>query len=991
MKKKETMKFFKFIVLSKLHLCVLMVLLLSSNIYAQQNSITGIVTDKMGEPLPGVSILVKGTDNGTITDLDGNYTLTGEIPVDGVLVYSYVGMKTQEMVINGRSVIDIILEEDFLGIDEIVVIGYGTQQKKDVTGSVAFVDAEEMELRPNIQVGLLIQGKVAGVQVLSSSGKPSQGLSIRIRGTNSINAGSEPLYVVDGVPTTDTRSINPADIESLTILKDASSSAIYGAEGANGVVIITTKKGKSEKPSVNFNMYTGFSQVWNTLPVLNGEQYRDLMTEIGQNTDWEQYNKSTDWQNEIFQNGISQNYQISFSGKSKKTNYYVSGGWVKQTGAVRSSRMDRANFRVNLDQNVNEWLSMGTRIAYTKYSDVDVTDNTNVNYGGVLLGALTTPSVIGIYNKDGTFTSNPFQNWENPVASTDGSDREYNNQRLLGNLYVKIYFLKDFSFKSNLGIDHGNGMYDYFLDPYRTSYGRALMGRGVNSTSKTSYYIFENTLNYNKKINNHAIQVLAGAVSQKFLWEDNSIERRNFASDGIKTVNGGSEIISATATKSEKANSSFISRINYAFADKYLITANFRADGSSIFGPDKRWGYFPSFSAGWRLSEESFMDGIGFLDDLKIRAGWGIVGNDQINNYAYLGRVGSGANYPIGGVTMPGTYPISIENRTLKWEESEQTNVGLDVALYNGRIRFTADAYIKSTKDLLLNAPLPRSTGFDNAVQNVGELENKGLEFSISSVNINKEIVWSTDFNISFNKNEVKNLVGQELFDGDIAGRGEASLIREGLPLGILFGYVHGGVDATTGNAYYIDQNGESTFAPTPEDRVIIGDANPDFLYGLTNTVSYKGISLLIFLEGSYGNDMLNASRIDTEGMTDPKNQSTEVLRRWRQVGDQTDIPRASWGSTDNSRISTRFIEDGSYLRVKTIILSYQLPKSLLSKINLNDVRVYATGENLLTFTNYSGFDPEVNAFGGSNIARGIDYGTYPQTRNIIFGLNVTF
>lgn len=431
--------------------------------------------------------------------------------------------------------------------------------------------------------------------------------------------------------------------------------------------------------------------------------------------------------------------------------------------------------------------------------------------------------------------------------------------------------------------------------------------------------------------------------------------------------------------------------MNYAFSDKYLLTANFRVDGSSIFGRDNRWGYFPSFSAGWRISEEAFLKNVAMIEDLKVRAGWGIVGNDQITNYAYLGRTGIGANYPIGGVTAPGTYPASIENQSLRWEESTQANIGLDVSLYKGRLRFTADAYVKNTNDLLLNAPLPRSTGFDNAVQNIGKLQNKGFELAINSVNVDKAVTWTTDFNISFNKNEVVDLVGQELFAGAIAGRGEASLVREGLPLGTLFGYIYGGVDPTTGDAFYINQLGESTFAPLPEDRVIIGDANPDFLYGITNNLSFNNFNLMIFLQGSYGNDMLNATKIELEAMSDPKNQSTAVLNRWRTAGDITDIPRASWGSTDNSRISDRFVEDASYLRVKAITLGYQFPKELLTKVNLQSAKVYVTGENLLTFTNYSGFDPEVNAFGSNNTVQGIDYGTYPQTRNLILGLNLTF
>ena len=386
------------------------------------------------------------------------------------------------------------------------------------------------------------------------------------------------------------------------------------------------------------------------------------------------------------------------------------------------------------------------------------------------------------------------------------------------------------------------------------------------------------------------------------------------------------------------------------------------------------------------------MESVGIINDLKLRAGWGIVGNDQISPYAYLGRVGTGANYPFGGITMPGIYPASIENDKLKWEESKQSNIGVDITVLDSRINITADAYIKKTSDLLLNAPLPHSTGFDNAVQNIGELENKGFDFQISSVNINNELKWNTDFNISFNKNKVTNLVGQEMVAGEIAGRGDAILIKEGYSLGTFYGYEFGGVDPETGQAYYINKDGESTINPDPdEDRKVIGNANPDFIYGLTNTFTYKGISLTIFLEGVQGNDMLNASRFETEGMTDPKNQTTAVLDRWRQPGDITDIPASSWGDINNSRISTRFIEDGSYLRVKTLTLSYQLPENILSKVNIDGIRIYVTGENLLTFTNYSGFDPEVNAFGDSNTAFGIDYGTYPQTRNIIFGLNVTF
>ncbi|WP_224997140.1 TonB-dependent receptor [Cesiribacter sp. SM1] len=980
----------------RLYSC-LWLLLLSHWGLAQTGTITGVVTDAQNsETIPGVNVRVKNTTRGAVTDLDGRYQL--QASSNDTLIFSFIGYLSEEIKVGNRTTIDVSLSPNIETLSEIVVVGYGTQEKKDITGSVSTVGSEEFASRPNVQVASLLQGKAAGVQVMSSSGKPGAGLNIRIRGTNSINAGSGPLYVVDGVPTSDTRSLNPADIESISVLKDASSAAIYGAQGANGVVLITTKRGTEEKPRFEFSAYRGYSTVWNTLKVLNSEQYRDLMTELGRNTNWDLYTANTDWQKEVFQPGTSQNYQLSLTGKSNKTAYYLSGGWTQQEGAVRSSEMERYSFKVNLDQEVNSWLNLGTRIGLTNYKDVDVSDNAAINQGGVILGVLSTPSVIGIYNPDGTFTSNPFQNWENPISSTDGSVRGYKNNRLLGNVFAEITLLEGLKFRSNLGVDYSMASSDYFLDPFRTSYGRAMSGIGRYESWETNYYIWDNTLSYEKNIGEHNFSVMAGTVAQKYRWENASLERRNFASDQIVTPNGGAELFAATADNSERTNASVIGRVNYDYADKYLVTANFRTDGSSNFGSGKRWGYFPSFSLGWRISEEGFLRDISALTDLKIRAGWGIVGNDAIGTYGYIGRVGSGGNYPIGGVVMPGTYPASIENRDLKWEGSQQTNIGIDLSVLNNRIIFTADAYLKRINDLLLDAPLPRSTGFNSARQNIGQLENKGLEFMLTTKNLVDELRWETDFNISFNRNKVTDLVGQEQFSGNVAGRGEVSLVREGLPLGTFYGYVMGGVDPATGDVYYITKDGESTFEPTAEDRTVIGNANPDFFYGMTNNFSYKGFGLSIFLQGSQGNDIFNATRVETEGMLDPKNQTIAVLNRWRQPGDVTDIPRAVWGSTDNSLASTRFVEDGSYLRVKAATLSYDLPTSLISRAKLGSVRIYATGENLLTFTSYSGFDPEVNAFAGNsnndtqkNTALGIDFGTYPQTRNIIFGLNVSF
>ena len=973
---------------------ILMLLCFSAATFAQ---VKGTVSDAAtGMTLPGVNILVKGSDANASTDMDGNFTINAK--KGDVLVFSYIGYASQEVTANGNTVI-IKLKEDAQVLQEVVVVGYGAQKRQDITGAIAVVDGKKFENRVNNQVSSLLQGQTAGVQVTSNGGKPGGGFSVRVRGTSSLTAGSDPIYVIDGVITSDTRSLNPADIETMSILKDASSAAIYGSQGGNGVVIITTKQGKTEKPVITYETYTGFQTVWKKIDVLNAQQYRELQTERGLTTNWDLYNQNTDWQNKVFRTGNSNSHQVSVSGKSNKTSYYLSGGVVNQDGAVRSSEMDRKTFKVNLSQEVTDWLKVGTSFNYVDYHDVDVTDNTAVGSGGVILGVLNTPQNIGIFNPNGTYTSNPFQNWENPISSTDAASRGYNNRRIFGNVYGEISILKGLKFRTALNIDRNNTTSDYFLNPYTTSYGIAMKGIGRYNTSSYDYYMYENTLTYKLNVNKHAFEAVAGTVYQKRHWETSDIERRGFAGDGVQTPNAGAQIITATARKDELYQSSFISRVNYAFDDKYLLTANFRVDGSSKFGPSNKHGYFPSVSAGWRLSNENFLKDVKSLNELKLRVGWGLVGNDTgIGNYQWYSTVTGGTNYPIGGTPQPGNYPSSIQNSDLKWEASEQTNIGIDVSFFNNRIRFSADAYRKTSKDLLLGVLLPRTTGFDNIVMNAGSIENKGLEFQLSTVNFDgADFKWSTDFNISFNRNKVTNLVGQKINTAGVAGRGDAVLIQEGQPVGQFYGYQWGGVDPATGNVFYIAKDGTSTFDPKEEDKKNIGNANPDFTYGFTNNFSYKGFSLNLFFQGSQGNDILNATRFDTESMIDAKNQTTVVLNRWQNVGDITNVPKVTTdGSTNNSRISSHYVEDGSYLRLKALTIGYNLPKSLLDRIGLTSIKLYATGENLFTITNYSGFDPEVSAFGGDssaatrNLATGVDYGTYPQTRNIIFGIRAS-
>ncbi len=950
--------------------------------------LTGMVTDESGSPIPGVTVSLKGKPIGTITDLNGNYSI--QVSEGDILIFSFVGYEKKEVVVKSQTVINITLVESVQQLDEVVITGYGTQRIKDVTGAISNISTDDIENRPMLQFQDALQGKAAGVQIISPSGKPQSGAFIRIRGTTSIDGSSEPLYVVDGVPSENLQNINPNDIESVTILKDASAAAIYGSSGANGVVIINTKRGVNQKPTVEFNSYFGFSKVMKYIDVLDAQQYIALMDELGLSTDWSLYTANTNWQDEVLRTAGNSSNQLSLSGSDDKTNYYISGNWTKQDGIVRKNTADRYSAKINFDRDITPWLKAGTSILYSKWHDVNITDNIGAGRGGVILGMLTTPPVIGVYNPDGTFTGNPLQtSWENPVASTDAPEQDYYQTRFQGNFYAEASITKSLKFKSLISLETANGQFNYFLDPYKTDWGRVNQGIAEESSDKMEYWLSENTIRFNKKFGKHNFSALAGFIVSHRQYNSLFVRTTHFANTAVKTIDGGAIIEDVSSTYNERSNLSQIARINYDFNNRYLITANFRADASSVFGPGSRWGYFPSFSAGWRISEENFLKSVDAINDLKLRIGWGQVGNDRIQEYAWYGTVGSGYNYVIGGTIVPGISVETIENKDLKWETTSQTNIGIDLSLFNYRLGLTFDAYVKNTSDLLLSMPVPRSTGFESTIQNVGEIQNKGIEILISTKNLVNELKWNTDFNISFNENEVIYLNKQIINSGWIYQRGNVAIAKEGEQMGSFYGYVAEGVDPATGQMIYKDINGDGEF--TPDDKQIIGNANPKFIYGLNNTLSYKGFDLSLFIQGVYGNDIFNATRIETESMNDFKSQQATVLNRWKNPGDVTNMPAATLGEKYNSELSTRFIEDGSYLRIKTLTLSYSLPESVLNKIKLKKLRFYVTGENLYTFTNYSGYDPEVNAFDGDNLAQGIDFGTYPQSRNIIFGLNLSF
>lgn len=962
------------------------------NIIMQAQTVTGKVSDANG-PLPGVNVVVQNTKNGTTTDFDGKFSLNN-LPKNAVLSFSYLGYLTQDVAVNGQTSLNVILVPNNVVLQEVVVVGFGSSKKKDITGAVAVVSSKEFEGRANTGIGNALEGKVAGVQITKPSGQPQAGYTIRVRGTSTITAGAEPLYILDGVPTTSINEISPSDIETMTVLKDASSAAIYGANGSNGVILITTKRGGNQKTKVTLDTYVSSATVSKKLDVLDATQYRALMTEMGQTTDWSKYPYNNNWQDRVLRTATSTNYALGVSGGDEKTNYYLSGTYLDQEGVVMTNKVERYTFKLNLDHKVSKSIKVGSSIGYSKWKDVDV--NEGWKYGAIL-ASITGAPVTDVYEADGTFSINPFiSDLESPVALLLKNEHAYENYKFNGNVYGEISFLKYLKFKSMFGFEQLNSTYNSWVDPYRSREGRGFSGMASLYNDQNTLWNFENTLSFAKSFDKHNFNALVGYIASETDDSSSSINARNFGSAAVHTVNAGAER-TAGYSEAKGRNEAIIGRLNYSYEDKYLLTANFRADAYSGFGIDNRWGYFPSFSGGWRISKEDFFSNVEVINDLKIRAGWGEVGNGQVGPFSHYGLVNPGAPYVVGGSVVPGSNPTTLESTNLKWETTQQTNIGIDLSLLNNRLTLTSDYYIKKTDEMLLNKRIPASTGFTTALLNVGAMENSGFEFTVGSKNMVNELKWNTDFNISFNKSEITSLPGGSIQLGKLNndGRGLVAIAQEGQPLGTFYGYVSEGVDPATGYIKYKDIDGSGDLSDG--DKTIIGNANPDFSWGLANDFKYKNWSFNFFFQGVQGNDIFNATRIETEGMYNANNQLTTVLDRWTTAGQITDMPRSDFAGEQNVKVSSRYVEDGSYVRLKSLTLGYTLPTDLVSKLSMSNVRFYLTAENIITWTKYSGLDPEVSVYGRSgddslkNIAPGIDYGTYPQTRDIIFGLNLSF
>lgn len=969
--------------------------------------VNGKVTDQNGLPIAGLVVVQKGTSNGVTTGADGSYKIEVS-DKDATLEFSALGYATVEERIQGRHSINVTTSEETLMLDEVIAIGYGSVKKKDLTTAVASVSTEDMQLRPVSEASGFIQGKVAGVQVIQTSGLPGSGMTVRVRGASSIASSNDPLYVVDGVPVGDGNYaiayLSPSDIESMQILKDASSAAIYGSRAANGVVLITTKQGsKGRGPEISFNSYVGLSNVKRSYDVLNAAEYKELMDEVGLVNIPDGLNDETDWFSETYKTGISQNYQVGISNSTENTRYYLGAGYTDEQGVINVAYNKRYNVKMSIDTDLYKWLNVGANVTYSHYRNNGIISGTGSNRAGVVLSVINTPTFARTWSEEhpewywtqfyGANLTTPAEN----MARTENNFTE--TDRAVMSAYALIKFTPHLNFKSTVSMDRRWTHSYYFLDPIKTSYGRTQHGEASDSRADDRRMVYDNILTYTNTFDGrHNIEIMGGTSATQSHWENLSASRNYFSPDYnnvLYGLNGGNKggLRGQSQGYAEWTIMSYLARASYNYDSKYYLTANFRADGTSKLAPGHRWGYFPSFSAAWRVSGEEFMKDIDWISDLKIRAGWGQSGNQSgLGDYAWVQQYNTNyfdwtaKGYEDATPTLGSK--SNIGNKELTWETTTQSNIGVDLATFGGRLNFTLDAYYKYTTNLLMSVPLP--SPYPNIWRNEGEMSNWGLEFAMNSVNIdNGKFHWDTDFNISMNRNRLEKLSLQQVYYYAKTSETQGEYIVRMTPgesLSQFWGYNALGVDPETGMMIYEDINEDGKI--DANDKKYIGNANPDFIFGMTNNISYKGLSLSFLITGSVGNDIYNASMVDMIGMCSDGNQIKDATRRWRTPGQITDIPKA--GELYNIKASSRFIEDGSYIKIKNITLAYDIKGSLLRKAHINKLQPYITLDNMITFTKYSGYDPEMSQYSDAT-AMGIDWGTYPNVRTVTFGVNVNF
>ena len=993
--------------ISRLRMMVCLIgMLLPMCMFAQQITVQGVVKDQTGETVIGASVMEKGTTNGTITGIDGDFSLN--MSPNGTLVVSFVGYKTQEVQVKGQKQLQVVLSEDAEMLDEVVVIGYGTMKKSDLTGAVSSIGNKDIKDSPVSNLGQAIQGKISGVQIVDA-GKPGDNVSIKIRGLCSIN-NCDPLVVIDGVPTDlGLSSLNMADVERLDVLKDASATAIYGSRGANGVVMITTKRGTEGKGKLAVSANYSFQNATNVPSLLNAAQYaelsNDMMVNSGRNPNPEWANPSelgagTDWMDELLRTGVMQNYTVSYSGGNEKSHYYVSGGFLDQSGIVKSVNYRRFTFQSNSDAQVLKWLKFSNNITFS----ADTKKSGSYNIGD----ALKALPIYPVKNEDGSW-SGPDGNSEwygstrNPIGPTELNKSQTDGYNFLANLTAELTFTKWLKFKSTFGYDAKFWFIDNFTPKYNWKPTPTEETSRYKSDNKSFTYLWDNYFLFDHTFaEKHRVGLMAGMSAQ---WNTNdylNAQKNVFMFDNVHEMDNGEEMYAIGGNETEWALLSYMARVNYSYEDRYLLTATIRRDGSSRFGKKHRWGTFPSVSVAWRASQEKWFPKNDYINDLKVRAGYGVTGSQaSVGNYSYLASYNTSV-YPFGISSGNQTALVSstLANPYIHWEEVAQTNIGFDASLFNSRVMFSFDAYLKETRDMLVKASIPITSGFEDTTTtytNAGKVRNQGIEMSLHTINLTGELGWETNLTATYNKNKIKDLNSDVPYYINQINNSYVTMLAKDYPINVFYGYVTDGIfqnqsevnthavqpGAEPGDIRFRDLNNDGVI--NDSDRTVIGNPNPSWFFSMNNNLSYKGFELSVFLQGVAGNKIYNANNIDNVGMAAAYNQTTDVLNRWRGEGTSYSMPRAIWGDPNqNCRVSDRFVENGSYLRLKNITLSYTLPKKWLQKIQLENARISFSCENVATITGYSGFDPEVDV-------NGIDSSRYPISRTFSMGLNFNF
>lgn len=993
--------------ISRLRMMVCLIgMLLPMCMFAQQITVQGVVKDQTGETVIGASVMEKGTTNGTITGIDGDFSLN--MSPNGTLVISFVGYKTQEVQVKGQKQLQVVLSEDAEMLDEVVVIGYGTMKKSDLTGAVSSIGNKDIKDSPVSNLGQAIQGKISGVQIVDA-GKPGDNVSIKIRGLGSIN-NCDPLVVIDGVPTDlGLSSLNMADVERLDVLKDASATAIYGSRGANGVVMITTKRGTEGKGKLAVSANYSFQNATNVPSLLNAAQYaelsNDMMVNSGRNPNPEWANPSelgagTDWMDELLRTGVMQNYTVSYSGGNEKSHYYVSGGFLDQSGIVKSVNYRRFTFQSNSDAQVLKWLKFSNNITFS----ADTKKSGSYNIGD----ALKALPIYPVKNEDGSW-SGPDGNSEwygstrNPIGPTELNKSQTDGYNFLANLTAELTFTKWLKFKSTFGYDAKFWFIDNFTPKYNWKPTPTEETSRYKSDNKSFTYLWDNYFLFDHTFaEKHRVGLMAGMSAQ---WNTNdylNAQKNVFMFDNVHEMDNGEEMYAIGGNETEWALLSYMARVNYSYEDRYLLTATIRRDGSSRFGKKHRWGTFPSVSVAWRASQEKWFPKNDYINDLKVRAGYGVTGSQaSVGNYSYLASYNTSV-YPFGISSGNQTALVSstLANPYIHWEEVAQTNIGFDASLFNSRVMFSFDAYLKETRDMLVKASIPITSGFEDTTTtytNAGKVRNQGIEMSLHTINLTGELGWETNLTATYNKNKIKDLNSDVPYYINQINNSYVTMLAKDYPINVFYGYVTDGIfqnqsevnthavqpGAEPGDIRFRDLNNDGVI--NDSDRTVIGNPNPSWLFSMNNSLSYKGFELSVFLQGIAGNKIYNANNIDNTGMAAAYNQTTDVLKRWQGEGTSNSMPRAVFGDPNqNTRVSDRFVENGSYLRLKNITLSYTFPKQWLQKAQIENARLSLSCENVATITGYSGFDPEV----GIN---GIDQNRYPISRTFSLGLNFNF